>query len=258
MPSSPWLLRPSADERFKLRLFCFPYAGGGASVYVPWARLLSPTVQLCAVQFPGRETRLRERPYMDLEGLLDGASEAIRPYLDTPFALYGHSMGALIAFELARRLRREGAPAPRRLIVSGHRAPHLPNSHPPIAHLPDLDFLAELRQRYEGIPEEVLRHTNLIALLLPSLRADMALIERYAYVAAQPLECSISAYGGLQDRVATEAELAAWQTQTQGLFSLNLFSGNHFFIRSAATAVVTTLSRELAEMGQSPAGASTA
>lgn len=248
MQSSPWLLRAPAGRRAQLRLFCFPYAGGGGSLYMSWARELAPTIEVCAVQLPGRENRLREPAYTRFAELTDATFHALRPYLDMPFALFGHSMGALVAFELARRLRAERAPAPARLFVSGHRAPQLPNRRAPLAHLPDAELVAELRTRYDGVPEEVLRHADLMALLLPCLRADLALVEGYACREGDPLACSISAYGGGDDPVVSEAELAAWQAQTLAGFTLTRFSGTHFFIRSARAELVAAVARELASL----------
>jgi medium-chain acyl-[acyl-carrier-protein] hydrolase len=214
---------------------------------MPWARTL-PTVDVCAVQLPGRENRLREPAYTRFGDLMDATFRVLRPHLDMPFALFGHSMGALIAFELARRLRAEGAPTPAHLFVSGHRAPQLASPRSPLAHLPDAEFLAELRDRYDGVPAEVLRHPDLMALLLPCLRADLALVEDYRCHEEEPLACPISAYGGEDDPVANEAELAAWQVQTRGGFTLTRFAGTHFFIRSAREDLLAALSRELASV----------
>jgi medium-chain acyl-[acyl-carrier-protein] hydrolase len=210
-----------------------------------WARELAPSIDVCAVQLPGRENRLREPACMSMHGLVDGIFDALRPYLDVPFALFGHSMGALVAFELARRLRAESAPSPVRLFVSGHRAPQLPRRHAPITHLPDAEFLAEVVARYDGVPAEVLRHADLMALLLPCLRADLALIESYACGEEGPLGCPISAYGGQDDPEATVADLAAWQSHTRAGFTLTRFSGTHFFIRSARSALLAAVAREL-------------
>ncbi len=255
MNASSWLLRAGGDRRARVRLVCLPYAGGGGSVYMPWARQL-PMVDVCAVQLPGRENRLREPAYTRFAEMMDATVQVLRPHLDMPFALFGHSMGALIAFELARRLRAEGAPAPAHLFVSGHRAPQLPNPRAPLAHLPDAEFLDELRTRYDGVPTEVLRHPDLMALLLPCLRADLALVEDYRCRAEEPLACPISVYGGEDDPVANEAELAAWRAQTRGAFTLTRFAGTHFFIRSAREELLAALARELAAVPETMVGGS--
>jgi medium-chain acyl-[acyl-carrier-protein] hydrolase len=248
MPSNPWLLSPPAGRRAGLRLFCFPYAGGGASLYMPWARELASVVEICGVQLPGREGRLRERPYTDITELMDATYQALRPALDVPFALFGHSMGALLAFEFARRTRREGGTGPVRLFVSGHRAPQLPRSHPPITRLPDAEFVAEVCRRYQGVPEEVLQHAELMALLLPCLRADLTLVERYRCAEEEPLDCPISVYGGRDDAEASEAELAAWSAHTRAGVALRRFPGTHFYIRDARAALLAAVCRDLADV----------
>jgi medium-chain acyl-[acyl-carrier-protein] hydrolase len=227
-------------------LFCFPHAGGGGSLFMPFARELAPTLDVRAVQLPGRENRLRERAHTRLTALIDELVGALREYLDAPFALFGHSMGALVAFELARRLRAVAMPAPVRLFVAGHRAPQLPSRHPRLGHLTDPEFIDAVGTRYGGVPEEVLRHADLMALLLPCLRADMTLIEGYVYEADDPLPCPISVYGGVDDVATTEAELEAWRVQTRADCTLTRFPGGHFFVRSARPALVSTVSRELA------------
>lgn len=252
MHSSPWLLRGPVDRGAQWRLFCFPYAGGGGSLYMSWARELAPTAEVCAVQLPGRENRLREPAYATCAELIDATFQALRPYLDMPFALFGHSMGALVAFELARRLRAERAPSPERLFVSGHRAPHLPSPHPPLAHLPDGEFLAQIRMRYNGVPDEVASHAALMALLLPCLRADMALIESLVWRDEPALACPISVYGGRDDREASQAQLALWRSQTRGAFTLRMFPGTHFFLRSARTELLAAIAHDLADTEPQP------
>jgi surfactin synthase thioesterase subunit len=193
MSVSPWLLRPPGGGPETLRLFCFPYAGGGGSGYMGWARQVPRGLGVWAVQLPGRENRLRERSLTEMPEILEGALEAIRPHLDVPFALFGHSMGALIAFEVARHLRRVDETAPVRLLVSTQRASGLPRRRPPIAHLPSEEFVVELRRRYAGVPEALLQQPDLEALFLPCLQADMGLVERYRCDDEPPLDCPISA-----------------------------------------------------------------
>jgi medium-chain acyl-[acyl-carrier-protein] hydrolase len=250
---STWLLRARGDGRARVRLFCIPYAGGGGSLYMSWGRELAPLVDVCAVQLPGRETRLQEPAYTSFAELVDAMGRALRPFLDDlPFALFGHSMGALLAFELARRLRAERAPAPVRLFVSGYRAPEIPSPHPPLAHLPDSDFVTEIRARYDGVPEEVLRQPELMALLLPCLRADMALVESFRWRDQPPLTCPISAYGGRDDTHASETQLALWRRHTRGPFTMRQFAGTHFFIRSARAQLLAAIAQDLVDVDQAP------
>src|SRR5438552_2333015 len=150
-----WVLRPRPDPRARLRLFCFPYAGGGASQFRTWAEGLPPEVELCPVQLPGREGRLRETPFTRIAPLVAALVTALRGYLDTPYAFFGHSLGALVGFELARALRRTGGPGPRGLLVSAYRAPDLPDPDPPLHLLSSPAFWDELR-RLNGTPPEVL------------------------------------------------------------------------------------------------------
>jgi medium-chain acyl-[acyl-carrier-protein] hydrolase len=255
MPSSPWLLRPPGSRATALRLFCFPYAGGGGSVYMPWARQAPAGVEVCAVQPPGRESRLNEPPCTRIPELIDAALGALQPYLDLPFAVFGHSMGALLAFEFARRVRRAGGPTPVRLFVSGHRAPDLPRHHAAIAHLSDAEFVAEIRRRYAGVPTEILEQPELLALFLPCLRADMSLIEHYRCEADEPLDCPISAYGGRDDAEAGEAELGAWRAHTRAGFTVQRFPGGHFYLRHARTELLTAVCGDLAPAGEPALGA---
>jgi medium-chain acyl-[acyl-carrier-protein] hydrolase len=215
-----------------------------------WAREAQCAIEVCAVQLPGRENRLKERPYTEMSDVIEAAFEALQPFLDTPFALFGHSMGALLAFEFARRVRRAGGAAPVRLLVSGQRAPGLPRRRPAIAHLPEVEFVAELHRRYAGVPEAILEQPDLLALFLPCIQADMALVEHYRYNDEPPLDCPISAYGGREDPEATELELAAWRAQTRTGFALQRFDGAHFYVRDARKELLAAVCRDLTDSGE--------
>jgi medium-chain acyl-[acyl-carrier-protein] hydrolase len=240
-----WVSRPRARPQARLRLFCFPYAGGGALIYRPWASSLPPEIEVRAIQLPGRETRLAEPPFTRLAPLLAALTQALEPHLNAPFAFFGHSLGALICFELARNLRRLGLPGPAHLCVSGRVAPQLPLRRPPIHTLPDPEFIEQLR-RLNGTPDEVMRNKELRALILPLLRADFALHETYSYTPEPPLECPISAFGGQDDDRAPQEYLAAWQLQTRSGWALQMFPGDHFYLRSGQTALLQALCGDLA------------
>jgi medium-chain acyl-[acyl-carrier-protein] hydrolase len=239
--TSPWFVRPQPRPFARLRLFCFPYAGIGASAYRPWAAELPPEIELCALQPPGRETRLREAALDDLDELVAAVGSEMLPLLDRPFAFFGHSMGACVAYELARRLARQGAPPPVRLFVSGRRAPGVPHTEPPMSTLPDDAFIDEIQRRYNGIPEEVLQYPELVALLLPGLRADITALERHVHQPGEPLDCDLLALGGVGDPRVSPSELEAWRSETAGAFSLRLFPGGHFYLQSARQPLLDTL-----------------
>jgi surfactin synthase thioesterase subunit len=228
-----------------LRLLCFPYAGGAASAYRSWTEALPAEIDVCPIQLPGRGSRFREAPFRSPSDLLQAAADALRPHLDLPFALFGHSMGALVAFELTRELRRRSWRSPVLLAVSGHEAPHRPDPDPPLAHLPDAEFVEQMRTRYGGIPDEVLAEKELLQVLLPVLRADVLLLESYVYAEEPPLDCALSCFGGQQDHHLRHEDLEAWREQTRGSFTLRTFPGGHFFIESARDAVLRALSEDL-------------
>jgi medium-chain acyl-[acyl-carrier-protein] hydrolase len=236
-----WLHRPHA----RVRLFCFPYAGGGASIFQKWSGLLPQDIEVCPIQLPGREERLAETPFFTLPSLLDTLVPLLLPYLDVPYAFFGHSMGTLISFELARMLSRiEYSLLPVHLFVSGHTAPQLPDPDPPTYHLPEQDFVEELR-RLKGTPEEVLKNEELLHMLLPLLRADFALCQTYSYAHEKSLACPISAFGGLHDQDVSREALGAWREQTSGQFKMRLFQGDHFFLHKEWGSLLRALSLDL-------------
>jgi len=225
------LRRPSR----RLRLFAFPYAGGTSAIYRNWVRELSPEIELWTVDLPGRERRITERPLPSVAALVSGLATGLREHLDEPFAFFGHSLGTLLSYELARRLRDEGRLLPAALALSAHRAPHIPSPRPPISSLPRAEFLAELH-RLNGTPAEVLAHEELLDLILPVLKADFAADETYVSTPAPPLPCPILAYGGTEDHDVPLAHIEAWRDYTTGNFSMHTFRGGHFFVHDPQVA----------------------
>ena len=243
-PVTPWIVRPRPNPQARLRVLCFPYAGGGASVFRTWPGALPSDVEVLAVELPGRETRPRDRLVDRRSALIAALADAIVPELEAPFAIYGHSMGAALGFSLARELRRRSCRAPAHLFVSGRRAPQLADPSP-MYHLPQPEFIAQLRQ-LGGIPDAVFQETELMAYFLPILRADIGLVEAEPYVDEPPLGCPITALGGVSDHKASRDELDAWQAQTSASFACETFPGGHFFIQTARAAFLASLSRGLA------------
>ena len=240
--SGPWISCYNPRQETRLRLFCFPYAGAGALIFRNWSDGLPTDVEVCPVQLPGRGTRLMERPFTRLTLLIEALAPALAPLLDKPFAFFGHSLGALISFELARLIRREYRVHPVRVFVSGGRAPQIPHLDRSIHALPNKEFLEELR-RLNGTPIELLDNKELMEVMLPILRADFAMYETYLYSAEPPLDCPISAFGGLQDRRVSISDLEQWRTQTNASFSLRMFPGDHFFLKQLV--LLQALSEEL-------------
>jgi medium-chain acyl-[acyl-carrier-protein] hydrolase len=183
-----------------------------------------------------------ERPFTQLSPLIEALAQALVPFLDKPFAFFGHSLGALVSFELARRVRRQYGVHPLRLFVSAGRAPQIPHRGPRIHTLPDKEFLMELR-RLNGTPSELLGHEELMEIMLPVLRADFALYETYLYSTEPPLNCPITAFGGLQDHRVSDSDLEAWSAQTSVSFSKRMFPGDHFFLKQPL--LLRVLSQEL-------------
>lgn len=243
--SDPWIIRYRQNAQASLRLFCFSYAGGGASVFRSWADFLPQEVEVCAIQLPGREYRIGEPAYRRLGPLVQALSEAIAPYLDRPFAFFGHSMGALVSFELARHLRRTQQRQPICLFLAAYRAPQLPNPNIKIYHLPQEVFKVVLRA--EGIPEMVLQNDELMQAMLPTLRADFELCDTYEYQEEAPLWCPISIFGGQEDVRISMSDLEAWSIHSDVAWSLTMLPGSHFFLHSAQDLLLAALSQNLRE-----------
>ena len=248
-PSNSWVTCPRPNPQASLRLFCFPYAGGGALSFRDWSKQLPSTIEVCPIELPGRGMRLNEPPYTQLAQLAEGIAQSLIPYLNKPFVFFGHSMGGLTSFEVARFLRRIHARSPMHLFVSGRRAPQIPDAGPPIHTLPDSEFIEELR-RLNGTPEAVLANKELMQLLLPALRADFAILETYTYQSESPLNCPITTFGGLQDPDVSCAMLEAWQEQTNAAFSTQMFLGDHFFIHTARSLLLQSLDQTLNRITQ--------
>ncbi|MBV9689306.1 MAG: thioesterase [Ktedonobacteraceae bacterium] len=250
-PSDDWIVRYRQNEQARLRLFCFPYAGGGASIFRPWLDGLPSEVELCGIQLPGRENRLAEPAYTRLAPLVQRLADALYPYLDRPFAFYGHSMGALVSFELARQLRRTHDKHPVCLYLAAYRAPQLPNPNIKIYHLPSEVFKVVLRA--EGIPDMILQNEELMQAMLPTLRADFELCDTYEYREEPPLACPFTIFGGLEDVRVHAADLEAWSLHSSTTCSQFLFSGSHFFLHAAQHLLLAAISRGLEVQLNAPA-----
>ena len=242
-----WITCPRPNPTASMRLFCLPFAGGGASAYRLWPAALPSSVEVCSIQLPGREDRYREPGLTSLIGLSRALSRELLPFLDKPFAFFGHSMGTLVAFETARALRHSAAPAPLAMFLAAYPAPHLPLARAPIHHLPDDDFIEEMR-RMQGTPEAVLGNAELMAFLLPILRADFEACDTYACPSEAPLDCPFFLYGGTEDLEVDFEGLQRWREQTSGAFAQRMFPGTHFFVQSHRAPLLDDIGGQLASL----------
>lgn len=233
---NPWLPVPGTAPR----LICFPFAGGGTLAFRQWSLPVS-TVPLL---LPGRETRQAEPPFEDMASLATAIAGAIEPVTREPYAFYGHSMGAVVAYETARELRRRGLPLPAMLIASGSRAPHFRRNWTPPPEPSDQEFMEELR-RLEGIPSKVLDNPELLRLALPPLRADTRLYRNYVFYEEAPLDLAICAYGGAADPNVSPQHVEGWAEHGTGAFWTRIFPGGHFFIDTAREEFLQELGKRL-------------
>jgi medium-chain acyl-[acyl-carrier-protein] hydrolase len=237
----------NVEQSAPLRLFCFPFAGGGTLLYRSWMEAVKPHAAICPACLPGRESRLNEPAIDRMDTLLDALEREIGPYLGTPFTFYGHSMGAIIAFELARRLERDGRPLPKALYVSGARAPQFRLGHRPPPEPSDSELMEELR-KLEGMPREVLENPALLGVAMPALRADTRLYRNYFYQPGAPLRMPVYAYGGTTDPNVQRRHIEAWKEQTTGQFTSREFAGGHFFIQSAQKDFLESLISDIGQL----------
>jgi surfactin synthase thioesterase subunit len=241
---SPWLALRRPNLQARMRLFCFPYAGGSEIAFRTWQQNLPATIEVLPIQLPGRSIRMKEPPLTRVAPLAQALTQSLRPEMDLPFALFGHSMGGLIAFELARQLRREGGPLPVHLFISAKCCPKDANDLW-VGELPDSEII-QILQRFEGTPREVLENEELMQLLLPVIRADMELCNTYVCDPEPPLPCPITVFGGLQDERSGRKCLEGWRDYTSDRFTLRMFPAGHFFLQTWERSILEAISRELA------------
>ncbi len=251
--SSRWVVCSVPASRAPLRLFCFPYAGGGASIFRNWPVHLASLAETCSVQLPGRENRLKESPVTQMHILIESVASALLPYMDDkPFALFGHSMGALLCYELARFLWKNYALIPACLFISGCRAPHcqsiyLNSTQKRVCDLSDSALIKWMR-KLNGTSQAILQDDELMKLLLPVVRADFTLVETYSFIEDGTLDCPLSVFGGIQDEEVKRDDLLAWLELTSGPSVARMLPGDHFFLRSSQYLLLNAIRQDLVSL----------
>jgi medium-chain acyl-[acyl-carrier-protein] hydrolase len=235
----------------RLRLFCFHYAGGGASFCREWPDHCQQAFEIIGVQLPGREHRLREQPYTNMNTLLNDLALAIVPQLNQPCAFFGHSLGATVAFELARLLQHRGLHGPRHLFVSS-RSPRAEADIDGLLALSDDDLAREVQRQYGGIPAAVVADKELLSLIVPPLRADLQLLENYVYRQGPRLACPITAFGGSEDLCTGPKELEQWADETRASFRREVLPGGHFYLRDVPRLLTARMIALLAASRSAP------
>jgi medium-chain acyl-[acyl-carrier-protein] hydrolase len=242
--TNPWIYCSEPRPDASLRLFCLPYAGGGAPIFRSWPAELSQEIETCAIQLPGRGSRFMEKPYRRMNSLVPVLAKALEGLLDKPFAIFGHSMGAWVGFELVRLLRKQHGLEPIHFFASGASAPHLGQLEVPLHTLPERQLMQALR-RVAGTPGDILENEEFMRLILPTLRADFEVCETYSYARRALLSCPITALGGLKDPRLKKSSLRAWRDETRGPFELVMISGDHFFVDTSTQDVLKHLAKDL-------------
>lgn len=239
-----WIVKHQANSLARLRLFCFPIAGGNASAFQSWADQLPEHIEVCAIQLPGRQQRMAEPPYKRMPLVIQALERAIHPHLDLPFAIFGTCTGTLVGYELVQRLAWVAGVQPVHFLASCCRAPHLPDRDQPIHGLPENEMWAEL-ERLGGTPPIISHHPALKSMLSPILRADFELAETYHYREAPSLNCPITVFGGIHDTVVSPDELAAWRTHTTAGFEVRMLGGGHYLLDSAGEELLLNIAQVL-------------
>ena len=244
--TNSWIVKPKPNPSAQLKLVCLPFEGGGSNSFRNWVQFLPKQIELLAIEIPGRGQRLREPLRTRMHELVPDITSSLSKELDRPYALFGHSMGTLLGIELSHHLRAEYQQEATHLFFSGRGAPHLPSKEKPIHHLPEDEFITQIRH-YNGTPKEVLDHEELMELMVPILRADFEVCETYSYNNHPKLSCPLSIYGGLQDVAAPREAMQAWAELTEGPFNLRMFPGDHFFILSNTQTLLSSILKDLNE-----------
>ncbi|MGB0562560.1 MAG: thioesterase II family protein, partial [Spirulinaceae cyanobacterium] len=238
--ATDWLINLKPNPTATCRLFCFPYNSGSIAAFYAWPEALPETVEVYGIQLPGGADRRHEEPPSCIAAVVKALAPLLLPYLDRPFAFYGHSLGALIAFEMAQAIYQQTGRSPAHLLVGSWGAPHLPHPYPNLQHHSDREIITQILPLVD-VPEAVLSNADTMRSLLPLLKAGARLYEDYQYPPRAPLNCPITAFGGAEDRMITPDLLRGWQQQTHGPFQLRILPGNHLFLHSAESILMENL-----------------
>jgi medium-chain acyl-[acyl-carrier-protein] hydrolase len=245
-----WTLCPRPDPDAGLRLVCLPYSGGRASNFNGLAAELPGDVELCAIELPGHGRRLREPLLTSLRPLIEQVTDVVAERIRQPFVLLGYSIGALIGFEVTRELTQHGWPGPSALFVAAAKAPQIRPVRPRLHDLTRTELIEGLH-RLAGFRNALLDNEELVDVMLPVLRADLALDETYTFEPGDPLDCPIAAFGGIADWSVPRPDLEAWREQTTGDFSITMLPGGHFFLDSSRTLFARALTTEIQRLKKS-------
>ena len=246
--NNPWFVCHKTVLHTRLRLFCFHFAGGGASFCRDWGNYLPAGIELIAIQLPGREQRYGEPFHTRATSVVDTLLQIMieNDYLDAPCVFFGHSMGTIISYELIRLIKKQHLEQPLLYIPSGMKPPHLSNHETPIHALPDLEFCREfLKKEHSDRLESIFNDDEMRDFFLPMIKADTELVETYTFEDATPFDCPITAFTGVDDQDVPEAQLLEWARHTTGTFKYHCFPGDHFYIETAKDEMLSTLNREI-------------
>jgi medium-chain acyl-[acyl-carrier-protein] hydrolase len=243
--ANAWIRRLTPADPVMVRLYCFPFAGGSASVYHPWSERPPPGMELAAIELPGRHERLNEPRFTDMRQLVPFIAQAVAQDTAAPrYVFFGHSMGAVLAFETIRELRRSGAALPEILAVSGRSAPHLPSEAPRLHLLPDDEFISKVTE-IGGIHPELIAHQEFMKFILPMLRDDFAMAETYEYTPGPQLNCPVIGFSGADDPLATLPGICAWNELTTGGMTVREYPGRHFFAWQHCASIIGAIADRL-------------
>lgn len=236
MTSNPWFVNFKKRPLKKFHLFCFHHSGGGASMFHPWVEHLSPSIELIAIQLPGRETRFTEKLTNSLPEILDNLTEGFNSLKETPFIVFGHSLGGLLAYEFAKEVYEKFALLPTHLIISAMKAPHMPRKRD--LHTLNDRELAEKLKLFDGIDDKILQNEELLELFLPIIRSDFSISETYHSPTVKQIPCNITHLSGREDKTLSEQDIMEWKKYTNLDFKSLSFVGGHFFIKNNQNTII--------------------
>lgn len=246
LSKNPWISYYKPRTSAQIRLFCFHYGGGSASIFSKWQQDMPNYIEICPVQLPGRENRLEEPLYKNLVPIIEDLENDVFINQGKSFAFFGHSIGALICFELARSFRKHKLNMPFHIFVSGLAAPQFLKFSKPLFNLPEREFINELKNLFNP-PNEIFEEQDLKELFLPIIKADFSIRDTYVYKSEPPLDCPITVFGGLQDSSTKKDWLEGWSELTTGKFSIYMFPGEHFFLNTSRLELLNKILEKISK-----------